>query len=142
LQNSAFPFWRENSDEGSIRRIIFPNSRHRVHRAEWTLDPDNDIAVGRDCKIKGARFRICGQPGGIDRCGWSEGQYGVIRTWPWHPEGKSFAEGSGSFRSQVVADSKDLDSYGAACGKSASWRPTAELLPPPDTSWDWAENKL
>jgi hypothetical protein len=38
---------------------------------------DSPLA-GRDCKIEGAQFGICDQPRGLDRCGWSEAQYGVI----------------------------------------------------------------
>ena len=69
---------RENSDEVSVPRIVFPNARHRIHRAEWMLAGDDDIAVGRDCEIERTQFGIRDQPRGLHRCAWSKGHYGVI----------------------------------------------------------------
>src|SRR5579872_7227634 len=58
LRNSAFPIWREHSDEVSVRRVVFPNARHGVYGAEWTLARDDDIAVRRDRQIERTQFRI------------------------------------------------------------------------------------
>ena len=62
----------------SVRRIVFPNARHRVHRAEWTLAGDHDIAVGSDCQIKRTQFWIRNQSRWLQKFAWSKTQYGVI----------------------------------------------------------------
>ena len=54
----SLPIWGENSHEVSVCHIIFPNARHRVHRTEWMLARDNNVAVGRDCQIERTQFGI------------------------------------------------------------------------------------
>lgn len=41
----SLPIWREDSEEVPVRRIVFANARHRVHRSEWALAGNNDIAI-------------------------------------------------------------------------------------------------
>src|ERR1700733_8372982 len=59
----SLPFWRENSDEVAILRIVFPNARHRVYRAERMLTRHNNIAVRCDRKIERTQFGIGHQMG-------------------------------------------------------------------------------
>jgi len=62
----------------TMRRIVFPNRRHRVYGAEWTLARDNDIAVGCDSEIERTQFEIRDQPTGLRGRASIEGQYSVI----------------------------------------------------------------
>ena len=64
----SFAIWRENSDEVAIRRIVFPNGRHRVYRAEWTLARNNDIAVRCYSQIERTQFGISDEARGLQRC--------------------------------------------------------------------------
>src|SRR6266853_5071797 len=54
----SLPFWREDSDEVAILRIVFPNARQRVYRAEWMLARDNDVAVRCKNQIERTQFGI------------------------------------------------------------------------------------
>jgi hypothetical protein len=62
----------------SVRRIVFANARGRVHRAEWALARDHDVAVRRDVEIEGAQFGIRDQPRGLRGRAWSKGHDGVF----------------------------------------------------------------
>ena len=58
---------RENPDQVSVHGIVFPNTCHRIHRAEWMLARGNDIAVGSDGEIERTQFGIRDQPRGLHR---------------------------------------------------------------------------
>src|SRR6202034_801847 len=74
----SLPIWKENTDEVSVGRIVFPNSCDGAQRAKWTLAGYNEIAIGRDCEIERTQFRICHEPRRLRRSAGSESDYGVI----------------------------------------------------------------
>src|SRR5580658_3028182 len=74
----SLPFWREDSNEVAIVRIVFPNARHRIYRAEWMLARDNDVAVRCNSQVERTQFGIRHQTRELRGRASTEGHYGII----------------------------------------------------------------
>src|SRR6266436_7422654 len=93
------PFWREDSDEVAILRIVFPNARQRVYRAEWMLARDNDVAVRCKSQIERTQFGIRHQTRELRGRASAEGHYGVIAL-------AVGADSRGEEKPAIIAESK------------------------------------